>query len=116
MTGRGNEACSAASASGLTDVNATSSTISSMMRTKAVEWPPVNRFDRSAIASNTGRTSDGEPAMTFKISAVAVCRSTLARSAFSASICSVTSVLVPNQRMTSPASLRIGRARDRNHR
>ena len=40
MTGRGNEACSAASASGLTDVNATSSTKSSMMRTTAVEWPP----------------------------------------------------------------------------
>src|SRR5579871_738195 len=39
-------------------------------------------------------------------------RASLSRSAFSASICSVTSVLVPNQRMTSPASLRIGRAQE----
>ena len=40
-----------------------------------VEWPPISAFDRSAIASNTGCTSDGEMAITFSTSAVAVCRS-----------------------------------------
>ena len=37
--------------------------------------PPISRFDRSAMASNTGCTSDGELAITFRMSAVAVCRS-----------------------------------------
>ena len=45
------------------------------MRKTAVEKPPSNRLALVAIASNTGRTSDGELAMTFNISAVAVCRS-----------------------------------------
>ena len=45
------------------------------MRKTAVEKPPSSRLALVAIASNTGRTSDGELAMTFNISAVAVCRS-----------------------------------------
>ena len=40
----------------------------------------------------------------------------LHRNAFSASICSVISVLVPNQRTTLPVSSRMGSARDRNQR
>ena len=41
----------------------------------AVDRPSTIRFDRSAIASNTGCTSSGELAITFRMSAVAVCRS-----------------------------------------
>jgi hypothetical protein len=40
-----------------------------------VDRASTSRFDRSAIASNTGCMFVGELAMTFKMSAVAVCRS-----------------------------------------
>ena len=41
----------------------------------AVDKPSISRLDLSAIASNTGCTSDGEQAITLRMSAVAVCRS-----------------------------------------
>ena len=40
-----------------------------------VDEPLTSWFERSAIASNTGCTSDGELAITLRMSAVAVCRS-----------------------------------------
>jgi hypothetical protein len=46
-----------------------------MTRVTAAEWPPDSRLALSAMASNTGCTSDGELAITFRMSAVAVCRS-----------------------------------------
>ena len=47
----------------------------SMKRNTAVENPPSSRLALFAIASNTGCTSDGELAITLRMSAVAVCRS-----------------------------------------
>src|SRR6478752_10291552 len=47
--------------------------MSSMTRWTAVEKPPIRRLALDAMASNTGCTSDGELAMTFRISAVAAC-------------------------------------------
>ena len=44
-------------------------------RVTVAENAPISRFALSTIASNTGCTSDGELAMTLRISAVAVCRS-----------------------------------------
>ena len=44
-------------------------------RVTIAEVPPNSRSALSTIASNTGCTSDGELAMTLRISAVAVCRS-----------------------------------------
>jgi len=41
--------------------------------------PEINFFALCAIASNTGCTSDGELAITFWMSAVAVCRSSASR-------------------------------------
>ena len=49
--------------------------MSSTKLNTAVEKPPISRFALAAMASNTGCTSDGELAMTFRMSAVAVCRS-----------------------------------------
>ena len=46
-----------------------------MKRNTAVEKPPMRRFALAAIASNTGCTSEGELAITLRMSAVAVCRS-----------------------------------------
>ena len=40
-----------------------------------MEKPPISLFELVAIASNTGCTSDGELAITFRMSAVAVCLS-----------------------------------------
>ncbi len=40
-----------------------------------MEKPPISRLALAAMASNTGCTSEGEAAITFKMSAVAVCRS-----------------------------------------
>ena len=54
-------------------MNAASSEISSMKRYTAVECAASNRFECSAIASNTGCVSEGELAITLRISAVAVC-------------------------------------------
>ena len=45
------------------------------MRATIVDQPPSSWLELRAMASNTGCTSDGELAMTFRISAVAVCRS-----------------------------------------
>ncbi len=45
------------------------------MRATTVEKPPISRFALVAIASNTGCTSSGELAMTLRMSAVAVWRS-----------------------------------------
>src|SRR6478735_64429 len=47
----------------------------STKRYTPVERPPINRVALAAMASNTGCTSDGEEAITFRMSAVAVCRS-----------------------------------------
>ena len=47
----------------------------SRKRKTAVENPPISRLALVAIASNTGCTSDGELAITLRMSAVAVCRS-----------------------------------------
>src|ERR1043165_5373157 len=44
-----------------------------MTRVTVAEWPPDSRFALSAMASNTGCTSDGELAITFNIAAVAAC-------------------------------------------
>src|SRR5436190_13005203 len=49
--------------------------------TRAV-WPPDHRFVRSAMASNTGCTSEGEDAITLRIAAVAVWRSRAMRNSF----------------------------------
>ena len=38
----------------------------------------MQRFERSAMVSNTGRRSDGDAAITFSTSAVAVCRASAA--------------------------------------
>ena len=77
-------------------------------------WLPRSRLALSAIASNTGCTSDGELAITFKISAVAVCRSSaslvslnsrtfsMAMTAWSAKVCNNSTSLAAN----APASLR----------
>ena len=46
--------------------------------------------------------------MTFRISAVAVCRSSASRNACSLSLRSVMSLTAPTSRMARPASLRIG--------
>ena len=59
-SGRGKLARSAASASGLVRVNAARCTASSTKRYTAVDKPPISRLARSAMASNTGCTSDGE--------------------------------------------------------
>jgi hypothetical protein len=75
LMGIGKVARSIASASALTGVNAARSTISPSMRTTVVACPPTSLFARSAIASKTGCTSEGERAITFRMSAVAVCRS-----------------------------------------
>ena len=50
-----------------------------MKRNTPVEKPPISRLALAAIASNTGCTSDGELAITFRMSAVAVCRSSASR-------------------------------------
>ena len=71
----GNERFSAASPSGVVEVKATMCSASSWMRATIVEYPPSSRLELRAMASNTGCTSSGELAMTFRISAVAVCRS-----------------------------------------
>ena len=71
----GNDAFSAASPSGVVEVKATSCSALSSMRATIVDQPPSNWLELRAMPSNTGCTSDGEPAMTFRISAVAVCRS-----------------------------------------
>ena len=60
-------------------------------RQTAVECPPSSRFELAAIASKTGCTSPGEEAMTLRISAVAVWRSSaslvsLSRRTFSIAI------------------------------
>ncbi len=47
----------------------------SMKRKTVLEKPPISLLALAAMASKTGCTSDGELAMTFRISAVAVCRS-----------------------------------------
>ncbi len=72
----------------------------SMVRYTALEKPPISRLALLAMASNTGCTSEGEEAMTFRISAVAVCRSSascvslnsrvfsIAMTAWSAKVCS----------------------------
>ncbi len=74
--------------------------MSPITRVTAAEWPPDSRLALSAIASNTGCTSDGELAITFRMSAVAVCRSSaslvslnsrvfsMAITAWSAKVCS----------------------------
>src|SRR5882757_5396073 len=49
--------------------------MSSMKRNTAAEKPPSRRFALSTMASNTGCTFDGELEITFRISAVAVWRS-----------------------------------------
>ena len=89
-----------ASASELVGVNASRCITSSLSLNTVVDSALTSRFDRSAIASNTGCTSDGELAMTFRISAVAVCRSSASRvslnsrtfsmaiTAWSANVCS----------------------------
>src|SRR3954452_12226816 len=71
--GEGNAARSAASAAGLTGVNAIRCIKPSIRRYTAVDRPPISCFDLPAIASNTGCASFGELAMTFNISAVAAC-------------------------------------------
>ena len=73
--GLGNAACRASSATALVGVNATRCSASPTKRITVVEKPPSSRFALVAIASNTGCTSEGELAMTFNTSAVAVCRS-----------------------------------------
>ena len=55
----GNAARSAASAAGLTGVNAVRYIMSSTRRNTAVDRPLTSRLDRSAMASNTGCTSIG---------------------------------------------------------
>ena len=42
-------------------------------RYTAVEKPPISPSALATMASNTGCTSEGEEAMTFRISAVAAC-------------------------------------------
>ena len=74
-TGLGKSALSAASAAGLTGVDAARWTVPSRRRKTAAANPPSRRLALVAIASNTGVVSDGELAITFRISAVAVCRS-----------------------------------------
>ena len=71
-----------------------------MNRNTVLENPPISRLALVAIASNTGCTSDGEQAITLRISAVAVCRSSaslvslnrrtfsMAITAWSAKVCS----------------------------
>ena len=81
-SGLGNDAFSAASASGLVGVKADRYNISPTMLNTLVEKPPTNRWPLAAIASNTGCTSDGELAITLRMSAVAVWRSSAARSRF----------------------------------
>src|SRR5215475_9649206 len=44
-----------------------------MNRNTAAECPPISRLALAAIASNTGCTSDGELAITLRISAAAAC-------------------------------------------
>src|SRR5882672_2773992 len=44
-----------------------------MKRSTVVEKAPRRRFALAAMASNTGCTSDGELAITFRMSAVAAC-------------------------------------------
>ena len=99
-SGLGNDAFSASSAAGFAGVKATRCSLSSKIRNTAVEKPPMRRFELPAMASNTGCTSDGELAITFRISAVAVCRSSaslvsrnsrtfrIAITAWSAKVCS----------------------------
>ena len=73
---------SAASPCGVVGVKATRCSASSAIRVTVLEKPPSRRFALAAIASNTGCTSSGELAMTFKISAVAVWRSSASRVSF----------------------------------
>ncbi len=99
-SGAGNMALRAASASGSVNVNALRCITPSTSRNTVVDSASTSRFDRAAIASNTGCTSEGELAMTFRMSAVAVCRSSaslvslnrrafsMAITAWSAKICS----------------------------
>ena len=74
-SGLGNDACRASSAAGFVRVNATKNIVPSTKRHTVVEIPPSRLFAVVAIASKTGCTSEGELAITFNISAVAVCRS-----------------------------------------
>src|SRR5258707_4917492 len=53
--------------------------MSSMKRNTAAEKPPSRRLALSTMASNTGCTFEGELAITFRMSAVAVWRSSAAR-------------------------------------
>ena len=75
VSGLGNDDCSASSATVFVRVNATRSILPSMKRQTVVDIPPSSRLAVVAIASNTGWTSVGELAITLRISAVAVCRS-----------------------------------------
>src|ERR1700722_11162381 len=70
-TGWGKLDCRISSAFGVVGVNAFRYAVPSMNRTTVQEKPPSSRFALSAIASNTGCTSDGELAMTLRISDVA---------------------------------------------
>ena len=74
------KACLSASlpASSVLD-SATRCNSSPTTRATAVEKPPSRRLALLAMASNTGCTSDGELAITFRISAVAVWRSSASR-------------------------------------
>src|SRR3954470_4043641 len=78
-SGLGKYADSAASASGLVGVKADKCTSPSTILSTVVDSPCTSWFDRSAIAWNTGCTSSGELAMTLRISAVAVWRSSASR-------------------------------------
>ncbi len=95
------EDCSkAASPSAVVGVNPTRCMAPSRKRQTAPVYPPRSRFELAAIASNTGWTSPGDAAITFRISAVAVCRSSaslvslnsrafsIAMTAWSAKVCS----------------------------
>src|SRR5205823_3205289 len=59
-------------------------TLPSTKRNTVAEKPPISRLELAAMASNTGCASDGEEAITLRMSAVAAWRSGAARS----SLCS----------------------------
>ena len=67
--------CRTSSAAGLVGVNAARWTMPSTKRKTVVGEAADQPFGAAAIASNTGCTSDGELAITLRMSAVAVCRS-----------------------------------------
>ena len=108
-TGCGNDVLSSSSAAGLVGVKAVRWAVSSRKRKTAVEKPPSSRLALLAIASNTGVVSDGELAITFRMSDVAVCRSSascvslnsrvfsIAITAWSAKVCSSPICCVANE-------------------